>query len=158
MGQYLWQLTGIEPFSVEQTQYYQRGKDNALPKLYRHLMRSKHFNGPVALVDRRTSSFFTNWKGNIDMQVFLPPIHGSPSVVWRSGLPSFQKVVLKHDCPAGLRCLVKLNPVDDPDDAVPVALEIRRGSRFEVFIPPGRYKVTFKTEAGSSSTSTISVQ
>lgn len=78
MAMQLQQLTGIEPLSIDQTQF--REQVPSEPDAYTKLVRNFPFKGPFVLLDRTTGKPWSAHPEQYDINVLLPPAAGQRAV------------------------------------------------------------------------------
>lgn len=91
MAMHLEQLTGIEPLSIDQTEF--REQIPAQPGDYRQLIKEFAPDGPTVLVNRATGKPWSAQPRKYDVNVLLPPAAGAGAI--ESGLSQFPTTV--HD-------------------------------------------------------------
>jgi hypothetical protein len=151
MGKYLWQLTQIEPFSVDQTFFFERGRPDLNSTLYEQVSSTYNLKTPAVLIERETKAPFvyTKYQNHYDMQVFLPKINlkkDRPS--WKSDLPLIRMTNLKEfHCPPQHECLVQaILKSELKRNFIPVDQTILLGHKAALYLLPGSYEIRLVDE------------
>jgi hypothetical protein len=146
MARYLWELTKIEPFSVDQTFFFEKGRPELNSKLYQQIFDHKKYDQPVLLMNRKSKKPFiaSNYKDHYDAQVFLPPLdmkNGRSS--WRENLPRIRPTQLSNfDCPSQSRCLLQaIVKAELNTPFVPMDQTLLEGSQVTLYLQPGEYSL-----------------
>lgn len=144
MARYLWELTKIEPFSVDQTFFFERSRTELNSKIYRQVFNGKKYDQPVLLMNKRTKRPFvaSNYKDHYDAQIFLPPLdikNGRSS--WRKLLPRAKYTQFSDfHCPKGDQCLLQAIVKTELNiPFVPMDQALVEGSKTALHLPSGDY-------------------
>jgi hypothetical protein len=171
MAMHLQQLSGIEPLSIDQTQF--REQIPGKPGAYRQLVTDFPVDGPTVLINRATGQPWSARPNLYDVNVLLPPADtGSveSSFVWfpstvhdadHDHLMLPKRVnkerpawLARHDgrvpyaistvmCRATFPCVIDAHYIGEPDDAIAADRYtfIQAGAVSKLYLRPGRYRL-----------------
>lgn len=166
MAEHFVEMSHIDPLAVEQTTLISHGSDFMDHPYYTAVMQALQSKQPVVFVDKGGKPW--SLRPGYDVSVFFPPapfVRGRPAWLTLGGLrqPYFiDGGLCQHQYP----CLVEARYVDEGNDAIPadrVALDpvplmetqqervsenYNKTPQSELFLRPGRYKLTAIDENG----------
>jgi hypothetical protein len=171
MAMHLQQLTGIEPLSIDQTQFREQlpGK----PDAYQQLIRDFPPDGPTVLVNRSTGRAWSAHPDAYDLNVLLPPADtGGVESGYIQLLTTVRDtdrdqlmlanhldkqrpdwVTLRNEripyairttlCKARFPCVVDAHYVNEPDEAIPADRYafMQGDAASKLYLRPGRYRL-----------------
>ena len=171
MAMHLKMLTGIEPLSIDQTQF--REQIPAEDDEYRYLVREFRPRGPTVLVNRTTGKPWSDNQDRYDMNVILPPTsqgaaesgYVQPTAIVHDMVRA-QPMLSRHVntqrpewlmlhgqrypvgisttlCKATIPCVVDAHEINEPDDAVAADRYafLQGDSATKLYLRPGRYRL-----------------
>jgi hypothetical protein len=72
MARYFKELSGINPLTIDQTEFRSRSRDAVETKGYRRLVQKYQPVAPIVLKEKGSTQFWTGMQGHYDIQVILP--------------------------------------------------------------------------------------
>jgi hypothetical protein len=146
MARALWELTKIEPYSIDQTFFYERGNPKLDSDIYNLAVDKARIEKPSVFVNKASKELFvySRYKGDYDAQVFLPRLRlldGRPA--WRKDIPGAQRVQIEAiGCPKYERCLVQAFFENEKDlRFVPIDQALSDGKPVSLYLLPGKYLI-----------------
>ena len=147
------ELTGIDPFTIDQTTMREHSTRAKEHPAYRHIVDRAARTVPFVLVESDGRPW-TNRPGVHDMTVFLPRTQlrdGRPDWYWRSG--DRQPFAVKGSlCANHDQCVVAARVAEESPDAVPrdILIMSAKDAQRTLAVPPGRYTISVRDAAGTS--------
>ncbi|MEP7186693.1 MAG: hypothetical protein ABI767_12740 [Rhodanobacter sp.] len=171
MAMHLRELTGIEPLSIDQTQF--REQIPSEPDAYQYLITQFPPDGPTVLLNRATGK---PWSANPDMydiNVILPPTgqgaiesgYAQQSTIVHDMVRSqpmlsqhvntqrpewlslrdqrFQVAISTTDCKVSVPCVIDAHYINEPDNAIPADRYtfMEGNSAAKLYLRPGHYRL-----------------
>lgn len=142
MGQHLKEMTGIDPFTIDQTLMTEHSAPEYEHDLYRSVMDQKLISRP-SLFRNAEGQWWTAQQGVRDVSLF------HPRSIYRDGRPTWLGMAgmrtpytLPGDvCGSATRCLVRARAANETQDAIPVdQVEVVVGRSIPaLMLPPGKF-------------------
>lgn len=142
MGQHLKEMTGIDPFTIDQTLMTEHSAPEYEHDLYRSVMDQKLISRP-SVFRNAEGQWWTARPGVRDISLF------HPRSVYRDGRPTWLRLggmrtpyTLPEDvCGSAARCLVRARVASETPDAIPVdQVEVVSGRSIPaLMLPPGEF-------------------
>lgn len=171
MAMHLQELTGIEPLSIEQTQF--REQIPSEPDAYEYLIGEFPPDGPTVLINRATGKLWSANLARYDVNVILPSTsqgavesgYTQPSTIVHDMIRSepmlsqhvntqrpawltlnnqrFPIIVGTSLCKVVIPCVIDAHYIDEPDDAIPADRYtfMKSDSVSKLYLRPGRYRL-----------------
>ncbi|GAB2543819.1 hypothetical protein [Rhodanobacter koreensis] len=173
MAEHLHKLSGIVPFTVEQTMFYPHPSAGDDHPDYAPIMRQLQPQAPIVFVDKAGKPW--SLRQGYDVSVFFPPVtmrRGRPTWLSLGGerKPYF---VSGERCQGSYPCLVEARYANEADDAIPAdrlaldpvplnavpmdRIKYMSGPPFsELYLRPGKYRLTY-SDTDSRSLSALDI-
>ncbi len=152
MAAELWRLTGMEPYTVDQTMLGSGDmSDPASP--YRHMVESFPIQVSSVLVPRKGGPAWSYRPEYHDLTVLLPrsdPSEMRPGWLSRGGLRRSLRIK-SAACNGSFPCLFEAFHASEGDDAIPADQFVLLGTndgRWPLYLAPGRYRLRVRGEDG----------
>lgn len=171
MAMKLQQLSGIEPLSIDQTQF--REQVPSEKDAYTVLTEGFPVDGPTVLVNKKTGNPWSAYPDRYDVNVLLPPmgegtiqsraLHDTsiaPNTLARQSMLEHQVEAQRPTwltlngerlpyrisakmCKVIVPCVVDVHPVDEPNDAIPVDRYtfLHADGLSKLYLCPGNYRL-----------------
>ncbi len=152
MAAELWRLSGIEPFTVDQTMLGSGDMSDAASP-YRHMVEAFPIHASSVLVPRKGGPAWSYRPEYHDLTVLLPradPAEMRPGWLSRDGLRRSLRIKASA-CNGSFPCLFEAFHASEGDDAIPADqfVLLRTGdARWPLYLAPGRYRLRVRGEAG----------
>jgi len=144
MAVHLHRLTGIEPLSIDQSQFRDIG-GGGNNSAYRQLTTDFHPEGPSVLVSRHDGSVWSSDPLRHDVSVLLPPMDHRRRPGWLAlGGMRQPRLVNTVMCDRKVPCLIEAHYANESDDATAadrIALVVP-DSVNTLYLAPGDYRMT----------------
>lgn len=153
MAAELARLTGIEPYTVDQTMLGSGDMSDATSP-YRHVVEAFPIKVSSVLVPRRGGAAWSYRPGYHDVTVLLPrqdPSEMRPAWLSRDGLRRSLRIKAAA-CNGSFPCLFEAFHASEGDDAIPADQFVLLGTndgRWPLFLAPGRYRLRIRGEDGA---------
>ncbi len=150
MAQRVKEITGIDPFTIDQTEMTEHSAPEYEHPLYRHLNEKKLISRPTIFRNAK-GELSTLVKGKVDATLY------HPRSVYRDGRPTWLSLggdrkpyrLARNICGPAARCLVRARVETETGDAVPVdQVEVMTGRDAPVLmLPAGKFVFEVKDAA-----------
>jgi hypothetical protein len=144
MAMRLAQLTGIEPLSIDQTQFRDIDPGRSDPGAYGVLVERFHPARPVVLRNGQTGQLWSADPARHDVSVILPPVGNAPRPHWLTlGGKRRPRLVNTTLCRDRLPCIVEAHYADEPDNATAADRYtfLHDDEQNTLYLYPGRYRL-----------------
>jgi hypothetical protein len=153
MAAELWRLTGIEPYTVDQTMLGS-GDMSDPTSPYRHMVESFPIQVSSVLVPRKGGPAWSYRPEYHDLTVLLPrsdPSEMRPGWLSRDGLRRSLRIK-SAACYGSFPCLFEAFHASEGEDAIPAEQFVLLGTndgRWPLYLAPGSYRLRIRGEDGT---------
>jgi hypothetical protein len=144
MASYLKKLTGINPYTIEQTMFKETSQEETDPAIWKVALKKWQFKKPIVITKKDTIFVLPQMKGIVDMQVFFPRTdytNDYPNWMGNSENTSYDLNIDKeHFKGKLLKIFLKNEYKKEVERAIPVMnIPLNRIGNFTLFLKPEKY-------------------
>jgi hypothetical protein len=147
MAKFLWNLTGYEPYSIDQVELRERGNESAEWGAYRKAINELNPRISVILKNKLDKTYFVlpQLKGHYDVQILSPRSQlEEQRTDWKKDFPETKRIrIKKMKCPES-ECLISAYFSDEANrtNAIPADQILVKGKHHSIlYLPSGLFKI-----------------